>query len=631
MDQVIDVTGQDPMVANSRSNVRELLADPIFAQGCDLGLARLIPYTAERLIAAGDYLYHAGQSAQEFFFVLEGQAHLVTQKQQDIVCDSRRLGMEAATDFDTYLSDAIALTPMRVLVLSRSSLSILFESSPALKAKFYFSLMQTFASDHLHPNETTQISTQSSEEQPKVENWLSVLGWLLVFVAPALVLQFGQDWGLEKNAVYFLAIFSSTIVMWIFCLVDEYIPGIFALLATLSMDLVPMPVILSGMASDGFMLAMSVLGLGAVIVASGLSYRLLLLLMMRLPNTPFWQNSAILGIGFLLTPLIPSINGRVALVSPFLSDMLEILRQKLKGVSANQLAVSAFTGVSLLSAVFLSSKSVNFVIFGLLPDQIQDQFQWLSWLQASAVTGLVLLVIYVLMAATLLRGLEPSDLSKEQLAVQLSLLGRLKRGEWAAILGVALFILGVLTTTFHKVPSPWLGMAILFGILLFGALDRKQFRENIDWPFLIYLAGIIGIASAITYLGLGQTLATKLPWLGAYMHTDFNMFVLALSGVIFVLRLAVPISATIVILATILMPIAVHYGVNPWVVGFIILVLGEMWFFPYQCSYYLQFRQLTQGLIFDESVFLRFNALFNLLKIAAIYASMSYWQSMGLL
>lgn len=613
------------------SQVRDLLADPIFEQACALGLARLIPYTSERLIAAGEYLYRAGQSAQEFFYLLDGQVRLVTQKQQEIICDNRRLGEEAATDFDTYLADAVAQTPLRVLVLSRKSLAILFESTPTLKAQFYFSLMQTFAGDHLHQTAASLPAEQPLEGEPKAESWISLFGWLLVFIAPALVLQFGPGWGLEKNAVYFLAIFSSTIVMWVFSLVDEYIPGIFALLATLAMDLVPMPVILSGMASDGFMLAMSVLGLGAVIVASGLSYRLLLLLMLRLPNTPFWQNSAILGIGFLLTPLIPSINGRVALVSPFLSDMLEILRQKLKGVSANQLAVSAFTGVSLLSAAFLSSKSVNFVIFGLLPDQIQDQFQWLSWLQASAVTGLVLLAIYVLMAAMLLRGHEPSHLSREQLAVQLSLLGRLKRGEWAAILGVGLFMLGVLTTSIHKVPSPWLGMAILFGILLFGALNRKQFQQNIDWPFLIYLAGIVGIASAISYLGLGQTIATKLPWLGEYMHTNFNLFVLALSGVIFVMRLAVPISATIVILATILMPIAVHYGVNPWVVGFIILVLGEMWFFPYQCSYYLQFRQFTKGQIYDEPLFLRFNALFNVLKIAAIYASMSYWKGMGLL
>jgi len=231
----------------------------------------------------------------------------------------------------------------------------------------------------------------------------------------------------------------------------------------------------------------------------------------------------------------------------------------------------------------------------------------------------------------MLRGNEPSQLSKEQLAIQLSLLGKLKNREWAAITGVVLFMLGVMTTSLHKIASPWLGMAILFGMLLFGALNKKEFREKIDWPFLIYLAGIVGITSAVNYLGLGQLIASRLPWLGAYMHTSFSLFVLLLSMVIFVIRLAVPISATIVIMATILMPVAEHYGVNPWVVGFVVLVLGEMWFFPYQCSYYLQFKQASKGRIFDEALFLKFNVLANLAKIVAIYASIPYWKALGLL
>lgn len=613
-------------------SVRALLTDPIFEKASYLGLARLLPYTSERVFQPGEYLYRAGQQAGEFFYLLDGRVKLVSQKQQEIALDSRRLGQEAATDFDHYLADAIAVSPVRVLVIARKHLSLLFETRPGLRAKFYFSLMQAFAGDHLHPPEhlaTAAPPLSNSGKEP--ERIATLVGWLLTFIAPALILYFGHGWGLENDARYFLAIFSSTMVMWVFTLVDEYIPGIFALLATLAMGLVPTPVILSGLASDGFMLAMSVLGLAAVIVSSGLSYRLLLVLLTRLPNTAFWQNSALVGIGFLLTPLIPSINGRVALVTPFLSDMLEILHHKSRGPAANQLAVSAFAGVSLLSGAFLSSKSVNFVIFGLLPDQIQDQFQWLNWLAASAATALVLLVLYIVMAMALPGGREPSKLSKEQLQIQLSLLGKLKHREWAAISGVVLFMLGVVTTSLHKVSSPWLGMAILFGMLLFGALNKNEFREKIDWPFLIYLGGIVGITSAINYLGIGQLIASQLPWLGEYMHTNFSLFVLLLSGVIFVVRLAVPITATIVIMATILMPVAVHYGVNPWVVGFIILIIGEMWFFPYQCSYYLQFRQLTKGRVYDENLFLKFNAFSNLMKIAAIYASMPYWKSLGLL
>lgn len=613
------------------ASIRDLLADPIFEKASYLGLARLLPYTSERMLQPGEHLYRAGERADEFFYLLDGKVRLLSRKQQDIVVDSRRLGQEAATDFDHYLADAIVVSPVRVLVISRKHLATLFETRPELRAKFYFSLMQAFAGDHLHLSERVAKVVPPPATAKEPERFAALVGWLLTFIAPALILYFGRGWGLETGAVYFLAIFSSTIMMWVFTLVDEYIPGIFALLATLAMGLVPTPVVLSGLASDGFMLAMSVLGLAAVIVSSGLSYRLLLVLLTKLPNTAFWQNSALVGIGFLLTPLIPSVNGRVSLVTPFLSDMLEILHHKPKGAAANQLAVSTFAGVSLLSGAFLSSKSVNFVIFGLLPDQIQDQFQWMNWLVASAATAVVLLVLYVVMALALPGGKEPATLSKEQLTIQLSLLGKLKHREWAAISGIFLFMVGVVTTSLHKIASPWLGMAILFGMLLFGALNKKEFREKIDWPFLIYLAGIVGMTSAINYLGLGQVIAAHLPWLGEYMHTNFSLFVLLLTGVIFVVRLAVPITATIVIMATILMPVAVHYGVNPWVVGFIILIIGEMWFFPYQCSYYLQFRQLTKGEVYDERLFLKFNAFSNLMKIAAIYASMPYWKSLGLL
>jgi di/tricarboxylate transporter len=614
-----------------QSEARELLADAIFKKASYLGLARLLPHTEERTVEAGEYLYRAGQAAAEFYYVLEGAVNLVSRNQQVLARSSLRIGEEAATDFDNYLTDAVAGPRTKVLVIPRSELASLLDSSPGLRAEFYLSLMRLFGREHLNEAGNGLSAGAPSASKGKRESLVDLVGWLLTLIAPALILRFAPSWGLETNAVYFLAIMSSTIVMWVFALVDDYIPGFFALLATLTMSLVPASVILSGLSSHGFVLAMSILGLSSVIVVSGLSYRLLLVLLKMLPNAPFWQNSALLCVGFLLTPLIPSANGRVAMVSPFLSDMLVILHQKERGFGANRLAVSAFTGVSLLSGIFLSSKSVNFIIFGLLPSQIQDQFQWLNWLYAAAATGLVLLLLYFVQVSVMFRGEERPRLSKQQVAVQLSLLGKMKNREWAAVLGVVVFMAGIVTTSIHKVASPWLGMAILFGILLFGVMNKKEFREKIDWPFLIYLGGIVGITRAIDYLGLGDRIAENLPWLGEYMHTNFPLFILLLSGAIFVVRLAVPISATIVIMATVLMPVAVHYGVNPWLVGFVILIVGEMWFFPYQCSYYLQFKQLAQDKIYDESMFLKFNALSNLAKIAAIYASIPYWKWFGIL
>ena len=57
-----------------------------------------------------------------------------------------------------------------------------------------------------------------------------------------------------------------------------------------------------------------------------------------------------------------------------------------------------------------------------------------------------------------------------------------------------------------------------------------------------------------------------------------------------VIRIVVPINAAVVILATVL-PLADINGVNAQVVGFIVLMFAEVWFLPFQCSYYLPLQR----------------------------------------
>jgi hypothetical protein len=62
------------------------------------------------------------------------------------------------------------------------------------------------------------------------------------------------------------------------------------------------------------------------------------------------------------------------------------------------------------------------------------------------------------------------------------------------------------------------------------------------------------------------------------------------------------------------------------------LILGEMWFFPYQCSYYVQFREIAASHgVYDEKSFLRYNALMNGVTLLALYASLPWWKWLGLL
>ncbi len=616
--------------------VLPLLQDSLLGDIEPRALARLLPHLRTCDLAAGEILFRHGASADALYLLLQGSLQLMgSDNAPSVPVTQGCLGEEAALPGQRYLADCRALEPCRLLLIPRASLRAVIADSPALQNRFHAALLQR------HSGQQLLLPAQPRDTEKSEASWTSIGGWLITALAPVGVLLAGPSLALDVDALAFLAVLSAVICMWMFSLVDEYLPGLFAILATLTLGLVPVDVPLSGFASDSFFMAMSILGLGTVIVSSGLSYRCLLWLLSHMPNNRFGQHTGLLLTGIFLTPLVPSINGRVALVAPLFRDMLDILQAPPRSRVTTQLAVGAFSGITLLSAGFMSSKSVNFVVYGMLPSQWQDQFQWLFWLLASLVVGGVTLLLYALLVLLGFRDrwrrhatTAPPRLrvNPQQLQAQRKLMGALRDSEWAAVLGILVFMLGVGTASLHHIDPPWLGLAVLYGLLMFGFLRKDEFRQKIDWPFLVYLGGISGIVATFNYLGLDAWLARDLNGLASVLQGNLELFIVLLAVLVLLVRLVVPISATIVLLATVFVPLADSVGVNPWVVGFIVLVLGELWFFPYQCSYYQQFRQLAgAGDQYDERAFLRFNALMNLAKVAALFASLPYWRSQGLL
>ncbi|MEJ2201855.1 MAG: anion permease, partial [Desulfuromonadaceae bacterium] len=350
------------------------------------------------------------------------------------------------------------------------------------------------------------------------------------------------------------------------------------------------------------------------------------------PSNKIWYNLSLFIAGVILTPIIPTANGRVAIVAPFFNDLAGTLGRDSCLQEKRRLAVSVLSGVSLLSPIFMSAKSINFVIFGFLPLQEQDQFQWVQWFYAASVCGLVLTLFYSVLVWLLFRNPSWPTMSRVLITDQLRILGRMKNAEWAALLGLLLMLVAVLTVPLHGVEVPWITFGIMYVLLMFGFLGPREFRRSIDWSFLVYLGALISLVSTIRHLGADAWFADQFSWLTEYMRSDFRSFILLLAGAIFLVRLALPINATVVIFATFLMPSAVAIGVNPWLVGFLILLLSESFIWPFQASYYLQFASLTESSLSVESSRLAcFHALLLLAKLAAIYLSFPFWRYLGIL
>ncbi|MBF0536669.1 MAG: anion permease [Nitrospirae bacterium] len=646
----------------SEEIISRLLSDDTFSIVNRRDLSYILPYVIIQQFSSGQSIYNAGETANHLYILTSGEVRLTYSNTAMIARDCNKLGIESigfverrkpkgtlakggdkfgiesGTDISVYVSTAVALTNVTTLTISREKLLTLLANNKDVKEVFLSSLIDSIRCNNIEVQcdkserlGQPEKKVKKPKDAQKVDR-VKTVGWACICLFSPLSVFLGHRYGLEVNAFLFLGILTATIGMWVFKLVDEFVPGIFAALATLCLGIAPPEVVLSGFVSDGFFMAMSVLGLGAVLITSGLSYRIILLMMLVLPKTQFGLNFGLMSLGSVLTPIIPTANGRIALVSPFYNDIVETTHMKHKDKAATKLAATTFAGSTLLSAMFLTSKSVNFVVLGMMPLQIQENFQWLSWFLAASVTGVITLILYLIVLRLMYKNNETVTVSKAQVRKQLELLGKLSFQEWATLMGLAAFVVGILTYSLHKIQPPWLALSILYALLIFGTLSKKDFKEKVDWPFLIYMATVVGIISTMKNVGLDTMLANKLTGLFYYMRYNFNLFILILSAIIFIMRLAIPINAVIVLVAAVFMPLADLAGVNAWVMGFIILVLGEMWVFPYQCSYYMQFQEmsLSKGL-YDEGSFLKFNMIVNAIKIVSLYATIPYWKMAGLL
>ncbi len=462
---------------------------------------------------------------------------------------------------------------------------------------------------------------------------IDALGWITALLLPASLLFLLQRTTMNWACTNFIVIFSAALVMWIFRLLPEYVPAIFMILATMLLGLAQQSILLSGFSSDSFFLALGVFGIGAVLVKSGLFYRLSLMILNRIPKNKFLLQFVIFVIGLILTPVMTAQSARVALIGPLLEDMRKTAGLASQSTAANGLACAAFHGCILLSVMFLTGKSSNFVLYGMMSEQTQWQFSWLHWLIVSSVPGLFLIVAFFILLAIKFRNNDSLNINRVAIKRELHLMGGLSATEVAALLSVIALIFGLVFSSWHQIPSAWISIGIFFILLTSGVLNKDDFKNRINWPFLFYLSAVIGIMRCVQEIGIESWIATYLSWLSDIGCQQQLVFISLVYFISWLGGLLLGTMAAPALMFTLLMPVAKQAVMNQWLMGFIILMATEAWIFPYQSSYYLYFEEWVQenNENYDLRKTLSLNAWFSFLRLLAILASIPFWRKIGVL
>lgn len=459
-----------------------------------------------------------------------------------------------------------------------------------------------------------------------------IFGWSCCLLVPGFMLYLLGSTNLTWGAINFIVVFFCALMMWIFRLVPEYVPAVFIILATILLGLAPESILLSGFSSDSFFLAMSVFGLGAVVVKSGVFYRISLLIFLHLPKRVFLLQGVIFLIGAILTPLLSAQSSRVSLMAPFLDDLKRSANFDSKSPLANSLVCCAFQGTILLSGAFLTGKSSNFVLYGMLSKQMQWQFGWVHWLIAASFPALLLIIFFFIGLKIQFKVPKKMEIDMGRIESELSALGRMSIEELMASAGCLVLFLGLLTSSIHHISSAWLCFLVFFVLLILGVLDKKEFKLGINWPFLFYLGALIGIMRCVQVMEIDDWFIGYLSWLEDIADYSDVLFLMVIYLFGWLGSFLLGTMAAPALLFTMLLPMADHAGVNTWLIAFVLLISTEGWIFPYQSSYYLCFEELiTTKYTYQLQPVLKMNAYFSLIRFIVIMLSIPVWQFMELL
>ncbi len=585
---------------------------------------------SERIHVAKNTVIYTEDAVGNFvYFIAKGEVVLSNDKGQTIKKAGDSFGEEVYLGADHYISTAKALNDITIYMVPTVSLKQVETQSQ--KDKIPDGLFSSFLQQYAK----MPIATKSQKPTDTINNvsWGNLLGWIVTLILP-LAIYFGlKTSAIESESRIFLSFLGCSVSMWMFRLFPEFVPGVFLLMSTLMFGIAPTNVVLSGLSSETFLLIMSVFVISLLITNSGLTYRFAFFFTNMVSNSVLGLNIVIFFIGTILTPMVPSIVSRTVLVAPIVSKMVQNLGISNKSFLSVQFAASAFFGCSIFANVILSSSLMNFVILGLLPVQEQDQFQWFGWLKAAGVYGIALAIGYFAFMFTTMLLSKKQKIKQGAFSEPLQALGRLRGEEIASIIGIIILTIGLLTNSIHKIHPSIVTLFVMFCIFGFGFISKNQFQRDVDWPFLIFMAAAVSITATIKYLGLDL-------WLSQYLQiitsasSNATVFLSYICVITLIARIFVPIAPTIVLLSTIFIPLASNEGVNPWLVTFIILVAADMWFVPYQNSFYIMFEEaglINNQLFYDRKKFILFNLFVGILKLGAFYISIPYWKSLGLM
>ena len=627
---------------------------PLLAGLDRVNLARLIPSFEQVELKSGEIVFRQGEPGDALFIIIHGTVRVFLEQggqSHEIAClgPGECFGEMALLTGEPRSADVQAMTDLVLLKLFRDRFDQLIKKHPSLGVNFAGLLAsrlqqtnafirgqgETLPALAFDRMATAQSPVTVEGRRPsllllslKDKRIFALLLVIVICTLSALLLEWTS---LSTAHILLIELLLAATILWSMNAFSFHTVSIALPVFTVLLRITTPERAFSGFSSPTWFLVLGVFAISAAISKTGLLYRFALLMMKRFPQSYFGQVFGLAFSGLILTPVIPSPNGRVILASPLVLTLCEILGFKKGSAGAVGISMACLLGYGHSSILFMNGSATCFFVLGLLPAGVSSSVTWGYWLKAALLMGLFFFFCSYLAIVLLYRPREMRKLSPFIIDVQLKTLGPLTTHEKISLITVIVSLAGFMTQSWHHINGAWVAMLSFLVLLAGSVLDEKTVRSDIDWNFLISFGALVGFGSIISTSGLTEVIAREAkPYLEFFVGSTW-IFLLMVTICSTLIRFILPFAPALLVCILALLPISSTLEINPLVIGLVVLMCNDPWFLPHQDIMFQNLLMNTEGKLFTHGKTVKLAFFHVLIIMAAVLISIPYWQYLGLI
>ena len=427
-----------------------------------------------------------------------------------------------------------------------------------------------------------------------------------------------------------LAILVLTAIFWVFGVLGNAVTALL-MLGLLILAGVRPEHALSAFSSGPFWLLLVVLFYGAAMQSTGLARRISFRILSWFPPTYPGILTAFFVTGAALSPAIPSMTVRTAIIVPIAWALVQALGLPPRSRGSALLILSSIEMAVVPGCATLYGSLWGPVVVQLFQTQ-GYHLAWWEYTRAMALPTLLWSVLLLLGNWLVLRPEQDLDVHKEFAKAELAKLGRLSRHELATAGVVVVSIAYWMGEGWHHRPSYLIGLFGLVALAASGVVREKDFGSAISWSFLLFLGIVYGLPTVVQ-----QNHVTD--WLAGYIVPVVQIaagnawtLLMVLAVAMLLLKFMDPLGfLAITVLFLPVSNILRESTFSPIVLMAALLFAAHPFWVTYQNIWVAMGESMTANQAFDAAHRVRLAHVYGVVTLLVLSVAIVYWRVLGLL